>query len=227
MKKAILLAIVFAIVGRLAWPRLFPLSASESFVVKQLESQMKSGFAEISPDWKEFLKEWEDSSVKARHRAGSRAIVDYASFAELATVYRMRAQLYVYIAKDKKLNGICDGRVSDDAVVALLDEITPFVPIAGRSLARMYVGEPAFKPPIDFAKEGAWIELAMYLNRIGKGDILTGLQALGSRKGATPEQMCMTMGSLYSLAGNRPADMMSSVSIMDFVRSVESYVLKD
>lgn len=58
-----------------------------------------------------------------------------------------------------------------------------------------------------------------------QGDILEGLRQMGTGKGVPREKMCQTMGALFSLAGNRPADTMGSVSIMDFVRSMESFVL--
>ena len=55
--------------------------------------------------------------------------------------------------------------------------------------------------------------------------ILDGLRAMGTGKGVSREQQCKTMGALFSLAGNRPADTMGTISIMDFVRSMESFVL--
>ena len=227
MKRAIFVSLLLAIVGKFAWPIIFAVPTADEFAVKELQGQIRAGFVEVSPDWDAFLKEWGDSSSKARRRAAARAIVDYASFAELATVYRVRAQLFVYVAKDAKLNTICDGTVSDRAVMSIADEVAPVIPIAGRALGRMYVGDAAWKPPVDLSRDGPWLEFAIYLNRIGKGDILDGLRKMGAGKGVSRQQQCETLGALYSLAGNRPADRMSTTSIMDFVRSIESYVLKD
>lgn len=94
MLKRILFFAVIGVAARwFLWPMIFKESAADSFAIKELQGRMKAGFVEVSPDWDRFLKEWDDSASKTRRIAVARSIADYASFAELATVYRMRAHL--------------------------------------------------------------------------------------------------------------------------------------
>lgn len=183
---------------------------------------LRAGFEEVSDDWEGWLGEWSDSTAASAQLWGARVVVQHSTKEELLEVYRTRAALFLVVADDPVLGGLCgvSGQANGQPDLSRLD-MADITLATGRGFARRHLGEQPWKPPVNLSSdEQAWADFAAYLSAVGLGEVLDAL--VESVDGSvSDERFCRAQALMYARAAKYPQDLVGKTHLIDFIRALD------
>lgn len=222
------LVAVAAVAGKFALKALgigagvFLASSTLGFMgTEEVERQMRAGFEEVSPEWRGFVREWQDSSEATFRKWGARVVVEHLNEMELREMYALRGEMFERIAPDPTQNGICGVDPSGDVDFERLG-LERAVTLTGRAFGRRHAAEAVWQPPIDLeTDQQGWLDFARFLDASNSRHVLDAFIAASEGQAVPDEQFCRAQARLYSMAAATPDQRVGRVRLLDMVRSIE------
>lgn len=189
--------------------------------------EFRVGFQEVSED----LEGWYEG---ARHLGRTdlqvmiaRSIARWATDEELLEVYRFRSGFFAEIADDPSRNPACafDGLWNDQARYPgqFPEAMTPYLRVAGRSMARMHTEATPWEPELDLLDaERAWQDFVDHFDGQGLDYVIDALLQEEEGEGDIDrESQCLVQATLYGETAARPNLPIGDGRLLDFVRDLE------